>query len=160
MKKHVFFFAVALVFLAACTKDDPETDLFYYGKWDVIAVATSQSEPENFRPLEAEPTGFIDFNRRRNKAKRGRYDYAFVENGQEVKVEGDFVWWLAESNSGPRMQVYMEEDGQQSFGIGDIIFGLGHPDIEILSNDQMYLTITRQEGMNRPYKKWRLTLRR
>lgn len=160
MKRYFSLLFVAFAILSACSKDDPEVDLFYYGKWDVTAVATSQSEPENFRTLEAEPTGYIDFNRRRNKAKRGHYDYSFTENGGVVKVEGDFVWWLAESNTGPRMQVYMEEDGQKSFGIGDIIFANAHPEIEVLGNNQIYLTITQREGATRPYKKWRLTLSR
>lgn len=144
-----------------CSKDDPNQESFFYGTWELVGVR-SGNEPEiQFKDAQSVEHGTFEFTRRRDKAKRGSYDYKFTEhNGTVQEHEGSFIWWMRDYNQERRyIQVNMDEFGQKQFGVGDLDFGT-LPEVDVINNNQIVLRVRLVQTSNRPHKGFEFELRR
>ncbi len=144
-----------------CSKDDPNQESFFMGTWELIGVR-SGNEPEiQFQAAQSVEHGTFEFSRRKDKAKRGSYNYKFTENnGTLQEHQGSFIWWMRDYDAEKRyIQVNMDEFGQKQFGVGDLDFGT-LPEVEVINNNQILLRVRLVLSSNRPHKGYEFELRR
>lgn len=160
MRKLLFLLSVALLSLG-CSKDDPYQESFFIGTWEIVGVRSGNEPVSVLKPAQSLEHGTIQFTRRKDKAKRGSYDYKFTEeNGTLQAHQGEFIWWMQAGNGDERyMQVNMAEFGQKAFGVGETEFGY-HPSIEVVDNNRILFLVRLNGSTPRPHKAYEFELRR